>query len=750
MVTAALSADAINIVPQPATLKELPGTFVIHDQSKLTVAHDSLGAVARFFSGDLRRQALLRIPVRTGKKEKNGIHFSVDQSLSAEGYRISVDAKGMNVTGGSTKGLFYAVQSLRQLLPAFPAAADRVEIPNLLIEDAPRYPYRGYMLDVSRYFMPKDEVLRIIDQLAFHKINKFHWHLVDDNGWRIEIKKYPLLTSKGAFRSDRNQIFPLRSKTFPGEALPCGGFYTQEEIREVVAYAAERKIDVIPEIEMPAHTNSSLTAYPQLTCPVVEHQLETLCGIGGMNAAAIYCAGKEEVFTFLQDVIDEVCELFPSKLIHIGGDEAAKDNWEKCPLCQQRMKDNDIPNEEELQSYFIRRMNTYLQQKGRRLAGWDELVDSEIPADAVIYGWRGMGNSAAKAAKQGHQIVLTPARKFYLIRYQGPQWFEPYTYFGNNTLQDVYEYDPASSGIEAALQDRILGLQASLWTEFVDSPQHAQYLTFPRLAAFAENSWSTPENHDWESFLSRLDHLCEYYDADRVTYARSMFNLFHEMNPAEEGLEVSLSCIRPDVEIRYTTDGSAPNATSALYSGKVKVQPGSLFQAATFGGGERKGQVLLLSPVNHLAVGKSVTSGDRKITRLTNGLLGSERYTDGEYLDLYNSDDEWTVDLEQVETISAVRLSSLINAGMGVCYPANITVETSLDGNEYSDLASVDIEEAHRYPVGFYKNEIPVTGFAPAKARYVRIKAKNPGTIPMGHPREGQASRMVFDEILID
>ena len=285
-------------------------------------------------------------------------------------------------------------------------------------------------------------------------------HLVDDNGWRLEIKKYPRLTQVGAWRVKRDEPFPNRRNQEEGEPVSVGGYYTQNDMREIIRFAALRQIEIIPEIEMPAHTNSSLAAYPELACPVVDRFIGVLPGIGGKNSEIVYCAGNDSVFSFLKDVIDEVSELFPSKYIHLGGDEASKVNWAKCPKCRARMEAEHIEHTEELQSYFMTRMSNYVRSKGKEVMGWDELTNSTLPEGAIIYGWQGFGKAALKAAAQGHWFIMTPARILYFIRYQGPQWFEPLTYFGNNTLKDVYTYEPVQEEWNPVYEDLLMGVQA--------------------------------------------------------------------------------------------------------------------------------------------------------------------------------------------------------------------------------------------------------------------------------------------------
>ena len=397
------------------------------------------------------------------------------------------------------------------------------------------------MLDAARFFIPKENVLRIMDCMAMLKLNKLHFHLCDDNGWRLEIKKHPRLTEVGAWRVDRRDV-PFHSRRNPklGEATPVGGFYTQEDMKEMIAYAAERQIEVIPEIEMPAHSNAALASYPELACPVVKNFIGVLPGLGGTHANIIYCAGNDSVFAFLQDVIDEVVELFPSRYIHLGGDEANKTNWEKCSLCQARMKKEHLTHEEDLQGYFMKRMCEYVQSKGREVIGWDELTNSTIPDGTIILGWQGMGTAALKAAELGHPFIMTPARIMYLIRYQGPQWFEPVTYFGNNTLWNVFDYEPVQEDWKPEYTSLLMGVQGSMWTEFCNKPEDVDYLLFPRLAALAEVAWTPAGTKDWSGFLKRMDAYNAHIAEKGIVYARSMYNIQQTVTSVDGHLEVNL------------------------------------------------------------------------------------------------------------------------------------------------------------------------------------------------------------------
>ena len=537
----------IPLVPRPAQIVPGSGNYLFSGKTVFAVENEEQAEVARSFIALFTRAAGFTPKLTVGDAEKGNVRFQTDATLKSEAYTLQVSPKEIIIEASDAKGFFYALQTIRQLLPASIEKEEvsdkkvKWSIPAVSIQDEPRFGYRALLLDASRFFIPKENVLRIIDCMAMLKINTLHFHLTDDNGWRVEIKKYPRLTEVGAWRVARTDLpFPARRNPEPGEPTPVGGFYTQEEIKEMVAYAAERQIEVVPEIDMPAHSNSALAAYPHLACPVVKEYIGVLPGLGGRNSEIIYCAGNDSVYAFLQDVMDEILELFPSRYIHIGGDEARKTYWEKCPLCQARMKKEKIANEEDLQGYFMNRMSEYVRSKGREVIGWDELTNSSfLPDDAIILGWQGYGQAALKAAEKGHRFIMTPARIMYLIRYQGPQWFEPLTYFGNNTLKDVYDYEPVQKDWKPEYADLLMGVQACMWTEFCNKPEDVDYLVFPRLAALAEVAWTQPEKKDWTSFLEGMDSFNEHLAAKGIVYARSMYNIQHTVRPEDGALKVN-------------------------------------------------------------------------------------------------------------------------------------------------------------------------------------------------------------------
>lgn len=748
----AVGTAALPVIPAPMTCSVDSGYFYFTPSTTIGVECESQLQMVSTFVDRLGRTAGFLPAIEVGAPEPD-VRLTTVPSMAPEAYRLEVTAGRVTIKASGDAGFFYALQTLRQLLPPAvegvePVARNLCRVPAMTIDDAPRFGYRGLMIDVSRYFMPKKDLLRIIDAASMLKINKLHLHLVDDNGWRIEIKKYPRLTQVGAWRVKRDELFPNRRNQERDEEATEGGYYTQDDIREIVRYAAERQIEVIPEIEMPAHTNSSLAAYPQLTCPVEDRFIGVLPGIGGKNSEIVYCAGNDSVFSFLEDVIDEIVELFPSKYIHLGGDEASKVNWARCPLCQARMKAEHIDHIEELQSYFMTHMCNYVRSKGREVMGWDELTNSTLPEGAIIYGWQGLGKAALKAAEQGHRFVMTPARVLYLIRYQGPQWFEPFTYFGNNTLKDVYLYEPVQSDWKPAYESLLMGVQASMWTEFCNSPADVEYLLFPRLLALADVAWTQKGTKDWPGFLARLDWVLPHLEALGMTCARSMYNIDHRVTPEKKRLRIELSCIRPDVEIRYTCDGTEPVATSPLYEKSFTVDASTCVRAATFAHGVQMGKTLTLDMPWNLATGKRVTASNENVYVLTNGVRGSLRHTDSEWVGWYDQDASFVIDLGKKTPVSEVSLGCITNSGMAVHKPAVIRLSVSNDKKNYRQVGEIRYtrEEIFENRMAIEDARFDNLG---VKVRYLKFEVVNPGLCPAGDVREGQKIWMYFDEVMV-
>lgn len=741
-----------NIIPLPASVEFHEGYFTFTPLTTISVENDKQKVIASDFTKQFADAAGFSPIIRL--RNKGTIQFTTDATLAPEAYVLDIDTKHISMRAADNSGFFYALQTLRQLLPTA-IENDRKTIttwrvPALHIEDSPRFGFRCLLLDPSRYFIPKEEILRIIDCASMLKINKIHLHLTDDNGWRVEIKQYPKLTSVGAWRVDRPDTpFPARRNPQPGEPTPIGGFYTQDDIREIVAFAAERFIEVIPEIDMPAHANAALAAYPEYACPVVDKYIGVLPGIGGDNADIIYCAGNDKVFEFLQNILDEVLALFPSKYIHLGGDEAWKTHWKTCPLCQARMKAENLADEEELQGWFMAKMCDYVRNKGREVIGWDELTNSKLPEGVIVAGWQGMGQAALKAAAQGHRFVMTPARLMYFIRYQGPQWFEPATYFAGGTLKDVYLYEPIQEQWPAEYSNLLMGVQACLWTEFCNSPKDVEYQIFPRLMALAEVAWCPKETKDWPGFLKRLDAFLPRLDVHDITYARSMYNIQQKVSPVNGQLQVELECIRPDVEIRYTTDGSTPTPNSPLYTSALTFSSPATLKAATFADGWQKGALLELPMEWNKATAKTIVNAKPDEQLLVNGVRGSLKQTDTEWCSWTKNNTSFTVDLGSGEEFSRISMGFITNYGMAVHKPKMVKIEISDDNAAFAEIAYREFSAEEIFREGTYKDEVIFdTGIR--KARYVKVSLEGYGSCPAYHTRPGKEAKFYIDELIIE
>lgn len=747
--------ETTTIVPAPVYMEQEEGVFSIGDDTCISIEDESQRAVAEWFAGMFEVPAGF-VPKVCSDCRKAEIRFLSDSSMKPEAYRIDVSNEKIDIHASGLNGFFYALQTIRQVLPAEIESDSfspdvRWEVPLMTVYDEPRFWYRGLMVDVSRYFLPKENLLEIIDCMAMLKLNNLHLHLTDDNGWRVEIKKYPRLTSVGAWRVDRGDVpFPDRHNPSPGEPTPVGGFYTQDDIREIVQYAAVRQINVIPEIDLPAHSNAALAAYPQYACPSVDRYIGVLPGLGGLNADIIYCAGNDQTLIFLQDIIDEICELFPSKYIHLGGDEVGKTYWKSCYRCQDRIVEEGLADEVALQGWLMAQMAQYLKSKGRVMAGWDEVTDSEIPEDAVVFGWRNGGENVLKAADRGHSFVLTPSDRLYLVRYQGPQWFEPLAYFGNNRLKDIYEYEPVCPTWPNEYLSQLLGIQGSMWTEFCDTPDDVTYQIFPRLAAVAEVAWSFPEYKDWGRFLKGVDSYCCRLDQKGIVYSKSMYNIQHQVSSLGDGrLAVDLRCERPDVTIRYTRNGTEPDLSSEVYSSPIIIDGPVVLKAATFFkvDSSRAGECLALSLGWNKATGRKVFAGNASAGVLVNGVRGSLKQTDSEWCHYYD-DATVVVDLGKPMDVDEIVIGSLTNYGMAFHKPSAISVSVSTDGQMYMPMGSKGWKLAEIFCEGRFREDIRFS-FMAQPVRYVKIKATHPGDCPAGHIREGQPSRFCFDEIIV-
>ncbi|WP_121355400.1 beta-N-acetylhexosaminidase [Flavisolibacter nicotianae] len=518
----------LNIIPQPVSMEIGKGQFMLTKKTVIAARDEEDRKTARVFNDYLQQAYGFRLDVDR-QETKNYIRLTTRKFIQApekDAYALTVGKNGVTIEGDTYAGTFSGIQTLIQLLPPVKTQAKSFSIPFVTINDYPRFAYRGMHLDVGRHFFPASYVKRYIDFLALHKMNYFHWHLTEDQGWRIEIKKYPRLTSVGAWRD--GTIIGHHPGT-GNDNQRYGGFYTQNEVKDVVQYAADRHITVVPEIEMPGHSSAAIAAYPWLSC---FPDKETDMGKNPSEASKqkrgkkvqetwgvfedIFCAGKDSTFLFLQNVMDEVLALFPSKYIHVGGDEAPKSNWQKCPLCQARIKQEGLKNEHELQTYFITRMEKYLNSKGRTLIGWDEILEGGLAPNAVVMSWRGE-KGGIEAAKQKHNVIMTPGNPVYFDHAQVKN-DDSLTIGGFNPLDAVYNYEPVPKELTAEEGKYVLGSQANLWTEYVGFPAKVEYMVFPRMSALAEVLWSPKEVRNWEDFQKRMATQYQRYDLWKVNY----------------------------------------------------------------------------------------------------------------------------------------------------------------------------------------------------------------------------------------
>lgn len=745
----------IYITPRPSKLLFTNGVFNIDTNTNISVENKEQAKIAELFTSLIKKASGINLDIVENDKTAS-IKLQSNSSITKEGaYNLEVTPNQIIIKSSSLAGFYYGFQTLRLSMPSSIETEKSnnlaFQIPAMKVIDSPRFEYRGLMLDVARYFMPLEGVKQVIDCMSMLKLNKLHLHLSDDTGWRIEIKKYPRLTEIGAWRVDRNGIpFYERKNQQQGEKATQGGFYTQEDIKEMVLYAASRQIEIIPEIDVPAHSCAALASYPELACSNVKKDITVLPGLGGKDTEIIYCAGKEETFEFLFGVIDEVSELFPSQYIHMGGDEANKHYWKTCPLCKKRMKQENITHVEDLQGYFMNRVSEHIKSKGKTMIGWDELTNSTVPEGTVIMGWQGLGNAALKAAEKGHKFIMTPARILYLIRYQGPQWFEPLTYFGNNLMKSIYMYEPIQKEWNKEYEDLLMGVQASMWTEFCNSTDDVMYHIFPRLAALSEVAWSEKDKKDWNTFQKSLDNFLEHLEAKNVKYAKSMYNIQHKSVPTGRGLKITLESERTDVEIRYTTDGTEPIRKSIQYKDSLYISESTIIKAATFKQGKQMGQTLVLNLEFNKATGKIISGKNPDELFLTNGLRGSLRQSDFEWCTWWEHNNVFTLDLQKLENINKISLGCLTNYGMGVHKPRCIRIEISDNGREYMLAGNKKFSDSEIFKEGNFVENIDFD-LKNVETRYVKISIEAAGTIPSHHfMRPGQVSKFYIDEIIIE
>lgn len=748
--------ETVNVIPQPVKTVKSKGKFTINPETSIVYNDSSLLFLSTYAAELLDKELNIKLPVRQNLLENEDLinleilENQVD-SLGDEGYFLDINPKKIQISANTPAGVLYGIQTVYQLLGANPNG----ELPSLQITDYPRFSYRGMHLDVARHFMPIEFIYKVIDYLAIHKMNTFHWHLTDDQGWRIEIKKYPKLTEVGAWRVDMENLHwnnrPLIND--PANAT-YGGFYTQDQVKDVVAYAAQRNITVIPEIEMPAHVMSVLAAYPELSC--TGENLGVPPG-GVWPITHIFCAGNEKTFEFIEGVLAEIMEIFPSKYIHIGGDEADKTNWKNCKKCQKRIKDEGLKDEQELQSYFTKRIEKFLNHNGRVLIGWDEILEGGLAPNAVVMSWRGE-QGGIEAAKHGNHVIMTPGSHCYFDHYQGDPAVEPLAIGGYTTLKKVYGYEPIPAELSADESKFVLGAQSNLWTEYMLTPQHVEYMIFPRLAALSEVVWSPKESRNWDSFTNRMKTQYERYSKLGINYSKSAYQINVEptINPEKKSLSINLSAEISNPDIRYTTDGSQPNFSSMKFSKPLEICKTTTIKSAIFDGKNQVGETRTSTFNIHKAFACEVNLEYQNRPKydargeygLVDGISGSISYSDGNWKGFLGKDMVATIDLGEAKTVNSISVDALQNVVSWIFLPTKVSFEISLDGQLFTMIGTAvnnisPNEGGNFIEVYSIKEKIE-------NVRFVRVHMYNIGNCPVGHYGEGNPAFLFTSEIIVE
>lgn len=689
-----ISAPAL--IPAPVQMQMQPGFFQLQE-GVVIYAPEALQTAAAL----LNEYIGFKLKVQPSGTAK-GIHLLIDSNAvkEAEGYRLSINQNEIRITAHDEAGILHAIQTVRQI------RSPNGTLQSCTITDYPRFAYRGMHLDVSRHFFPVSFVKHFIDILAQYKYNNFHWHLTDDQGWRIEIKKYPKLQSVAAWR-DETLIGHKKELPHRFDGVRYGGYYTQEEIKDVIAYATARHINIIPEIEMPGHALAALAAYPSLGCTGGPYKTATFWGIFD----DVFCAGKDSTFSFLEDVLDEVIALFPSPYIHIGGDECPKTRWNACPFCSLRMQQEKLPDADALQSYFIKRINKYVRSKGRKIIGWDEILEGGLAEDATVMSWRGTESGAAK------QVIMTPEDELYFDHYQSLYTQEPLAAGGYTPLQEVYAYEPLKE---------VKGIQGQLWSEYLPTTAQAEYMLLPRAIALAEVAWSPQHVKDYLGFVRRLKKQSIDFKQD-ISYKE---NVVYK--------EKLLITLQGKAAIYYTTDGSPPGFKSKRYTGPITITRSCILKAS--GGFSQAFNI-------HKATGAKVTLAQPPNTRYTgnlvNGIFGNDRYNDQQWLGLSGRDLDAVIDLGSTHTIQQVGANILNYHWQRMWEPSVLQFYASEDGANYKLIA-----EENKFPVNGINSirlKVPAT-----KARYIKVKGVNKGIIPPGEYGAGGNGLLMIDEIIVE
>lgn len=746
------NSDSATVIPEPVSMTQKDGNIELNNRSTISFSNDEISHLVLHLANNLSYMYDIQVnPTKSDGTIKLQLNSELADSLGDEGYVLKSTKKEILIEAKTGAGIFYGIQTFLQLIEK------DGRFPLVEIHDYPRFAWRGYMLDVSRHCMPKEYIFKVLDYLAIHKMNTFHMHLVDDQGWRIEIKQYPKLTDIGAWRVDREDLhWNAREKQKPGEKATYGGYYTQEDIREIVAYAQERYITIVPEIEMPGHTNAAIAAYPQYAC--TSGPFTVLPG-GVWPITDIYCAGKDETFEFLQNILSEVMDLFPSNYIHIGGDEANKKEWKVCADCQKRILVEGLKDEHELQSYFITRIEKFLNANGRQLIGWDEILEGGLAPNAAVMSWRGVKGGIA-AAKAKHPVVMSPNSHCYFDYYQGKPELEPLAIGGFLPLEKVYSFEPVPEELTDEEAKYVFGVQANLWTEYVPTPEHADYMTFPRLCALAEVAWSPAYKKDFDNFAGRLNKHLNYLEQNNIGYSKSFANVDVNTSFDPDNREFLIELSNPIAfgEIRYTLDGKDPDNSSAIYFEPFNIHETTIVKTATFIENEIYSVVSSEKVWIHKATGAEVRytnefSGKYSAggtSALTNSLRGSVNLSDGRWQGFNGNDLMVTIDLGKEIPISKIRVGCLQDVGKWIFFPSQVEIALLKEDSENAVPFLIRIVKDNGSLQNPEREVQDYTVQCDVKARFIKVTARNIGVCPTGHSGAGQPAWLFVDEIIVE
>ena len=730
-----------SIIPKPVVQEPSEGFLTFSKNPNIFLSDSSLLNVATqlcSFGSPLTSFSL-------SDESHADIAFHMIPSMEPEEkYTLTIKNNGVHIASGSEKGLFYGVQSLKQLLMSN-STKQQIKSPYVYIEDEPRFSYRGMHLDVARHMFPLEFIKKYLDLMAFHKYNTFHWHLTEDQGWRIEIKKYPKLQSIAAYRDETmDGHYSDVPRTFDGQKY--GGYYTQEEIKEIIAYAAERYIEVIPEIEMPGHSLAALSAYPELACTPGPFKSATTWGV----FEDVYCP-KEETFTFLEGVLDEVMDLFPSDYIHIGGDECPKTRWKESDFCQKLIRDLQLKDEHELQSYFIQRMEKYVNENGKRIIGWDEILEGGLAPKATVMSWRGM-QGGIEAAEAGHDVIMSPTTHCYFDYYQSKAEDEPLAIGGYLPLEKVYGFDPVPEELSEENKRYVLGAQCNLWTEYIRTPEKAEYMTYPRACALAEVNWSVPDARSYEEFTHRLTHHLDRLKKLDVNFADHIYDASLNAKHMDNGdYKIDLSTVTPN-EIYYTLDGSIPDKTSTLYQDEIVLSYSAEVRAACYVG-DRISRVQSFSYKPHLAKGGEIDlavlpssrySGSIGPKTIIDGVSGGDSFNSEQWLGFEGADMEAVIQLNAPVKLSSIVVGSLESKSAWIYRPKSVNLWYKNEQGDWESLVSIDeegIEEQDPRKISL--------DFEPVRTSALKVLVANHGEIESGQPGSGHDSWLFIDELYI-